>query len=132
MLYSRGEIIPIMSMGKRIQARLEELEPKGITVAVLAQACGVTPSAVYQWISGDTKGLKPENLVKTADLLRVHIRWLVYERGPKERAIRDKDLEPDEDALMAAYRALDDTQKKAMVATVQHLAKERKKRQNNL
>jgi transcriptional regulator with XRE-family HTH domain len=128
MLRDGGEIIPFMSIGRRIQARLEELEPKGVTVAVLAQACGVTPSAVYQWISGDTKGLKPENLVKTADVLRVHIRWLVFERGPKERAIRVSDLEPDEDALITAYRALDDGQKKAMLATVQHLAKETKKK----
>jgi transcriptional regulator with XRE-family HTH domain len=128
MLRDGGEIIPFMSMGRRIQACLDELEPKGVTVAVLAQACGVTPSAVYQWISGDTKGLKPENLVKTADVLRVHIRWLVFERGPKERAIRVSDLEPDEDALITAYRALDDGQKKAMLATVQHLAKETKKK----
>jgi transcriptional regulator with XRE-family HTH domain len=128
MLRDGGEIIPFMSMGRRIQACLDELEPKGVTVAVLAQACGVTPSAVYQWISGDTKGLKPENLVKTADVLRVHVRWLVFERGPKERAIRVSDLEPDEDALITAYRALDDGQKKAMLATVQHLAKETKKK----
>jgi transcriptional regulator with XRE-family HTH domain len=128
MLRDGGEIIPFMSMGRRSQACLDELEPKGVTVAVLAQACGVTPSAVYQWISGDTKGLKPENLVKTADVLRVHIRWLVFERGPKERAIRVSDLEPDEDALITAYRALDDGQKKAMLATVQHLAKETKKK----
>ena len=128
MLRDGGEIIPFMSMGRRIQACLDELEPKGVTVAVLAQACGVTPSAVYQWISGDTKGLKPENLVKTADVLRVHIRWLVFERGPKERAIRVSDLEPDEDALITAYRVLDEREKKAMLVTVQHLAKETKKK----
>jgi transcriptional regulator with XRE-family HTH domain len=118
--------LPSMGLGKRIKARLDELE--GVSVADLANACGVTPSAVYQWMSGDTKGMKPENLVNCCRALKVHIAWLVFERGPKERAISRGDLSPDEEELITAFKKLDEPQQRAMVHTLTSLARARKKK----
>lgn len=42
----------------------------------LAEKVGVSRAAVAQWESGDTKGLRPDNLVAAADALGVSIRWL--------------------------------------------------------
>lgn len=115
-----------MSLGRRLKARLEE---KALAPLDLAQACGVTRSAVYQWFSGDIKNLRPENLVAASDLLGVHIRWLVLEKGPKERGAKVTDLEPEEADLLREYRRLEPGQKEAIRATVGALvARERKKR----
>lgn len=60
-------------MAERIkQARLRA----GISPKKLAEQVGVSRSAVVQWETGDTKGLRPDNLLAAADALRVSVRWL--------------------------------------------------------
>lgn len=48
-----------------------------MSVATLAKKVGVSRSAVSQWETGDTKGLKPVNLLRCADALGVTVRLLV-------------------------------------------------------
>lgn len=57
-------------------------EAKGWNKRQLAIAVGVSPAAVTQWEQGDTKGLKPENLVAVAHALGVLTDWLATGRGP--------------------------------------------------
>lgn len=61
------------TMAQRIkQARTRA----GFSHQKLGEKVGVSRAAVAQWESGDTKGLRPDNLVAAADALRVSIRWL--------------------------------------------------------
>ncbi len=69
-----GALNPMMlamskrTLGERIRdARIA----KGLSQSDLAKTLTVTPSAVSYWESGETKGLKPENLLACADALGV-------------------------------------------------------------
>lgn len=52
--------------------------------AELAEKVGVSRAAVSQWENGETKGLKPENLLAVARTLEVDLDWLVYGQGSME------------------------------------------------
>ncbi len=63
-----------MTIGDRIkQARLDA----EMTQAELARKVGVSREAVSQWESGESKGMKPENLIKCAVTLQVRPEYLV-------------------------------------------------------
>lgn len=62
------------TLGDRIKRAREE---RGWNQQRLADAVGVSRSAVSQWESGETKGLKPDNLIAVAEVLRVTVPWLV-------------------------------------------------------
>lgn len=47
----------------------------------IARECGVSPSAVTQWVTGDSKGLKPENLFALARATGVSAEWLADGAG---------------------------------------------------
>lgn len=47
-----------------------------LTQDQLAACVGVTKSAVSQWEGGNTKGMKPENIFKAAECLKVDPEWL--------------------------------------------------------
>lgn len=51
----------------------------------IAEECGVSPSSVTQWVSGESKGLKPENLFALANATGFNPQWLAVGDGP-ERA----------------------------------------------
>lgn len=108
-----------MTLGSRINERREEL---GENVAALASYCDVTPSSVYQWESGDTKGLKPHNLVCAAEFLKTYEKWLVTGEGPKVRALRADELHEVESALIFDFRDLSSEQKTGMQITISSLA----------
>ena len=67
-------------IGHRIGALRSE---RGETLAQLGEAAGLSASAVHQWESGATKGLRPVNLIAVADHYSVSMRWLVTGRGPR-------------------------------------------------
>jgi len=58
----------------------------------VALACGVKPSAVTQWVNGDTKGMKPENLFALAKATGFSAAWLAIEEGP-EQLVADIELD---------------------------------------
>ena len=65
------------TIGDRIKKAREGL-PSEMKAVDLAKAVGVSKEAVSQWESGAIKNIKPENLIKCADVLGVSIRWLVF------------------------------------------------------
>lgn len=73
---------------------------KGWKKIQLAHAVGVSAAAVTQWEQGDTKGLKPENLVAVAHALDVLTDWLAVELGPMK-----EEKTPAERVLLENYRA---------------------------
>lgn len=112
-----------MSIGQRIKDRRLELN---IIVADLAKAASVTVQAVYQWESGDTKGLKPENLVAVAECLKTTEKWLATGRGQRDKVLTGETLTQDEDAMLRAYRQLPDDGKLAVSAIIRQLANPQK------
>lgn len=88
------------SLGARIrQTRLD----KGLTQNELARLVHVSREAVSQWESGDSKGLKPENLVRVAKVLGVDVEYLVTGK-PSVRPRSSSDLTSEEVELLTAYR----------------------------
>ncbi len=53
----------------------------GLTQVELARACGVKPPSVNGWLSGKSKFLRGENLLKAARALRVSQDWLATGKG---------------------------------------------------
>lgn len=47
----------------------------------IARECAVSPSAVTQWITGDSKSMKPENLFALASATGVSAEWLANGTG---------------------------------------------------
>jgi transcriptional regulator with XRE-family HTH domain len=107
-----------MSLGERIKGRRKKL---GVSVADLAAACSVSKAAVYQWESGDTKGLRPENLVLTADRLRTYTKWLVFGQGPEDRPTFRDELNPAEDGLIEHVRSIPTDQQAVVTALARSL-----------
>ena len=63
------------------------MERSGITQAELARACGVKPPSVNGWLSGKSKFLRGENLLKAAAVLGVSQQWLATGEGPMAAAV---------------------------------------------
>ncbi|MEQ6329222.1 S24 family peptidase [Pseudomonas chengduensis] len=73
----------------------------------IASLCGVAPSSVTQWISGESKGLKPENLFALAKATGFNAMWLAIGQGDE----RDEEAHsPAQDAyaLIPQYSAKGD------------------------
>jgi len=62
------------TIGQRIKSTRAN---KKLTQSALAAMVGVTREAVSQWESGDSKTVKPDNLLAVSDALEVDIRWLI-------------------------------------------------------
>jgi len=62
----------------------------------IARECGVSPSAVTQWVNGDSKGLRPENLFALASATGVNAEWLANGAGgmTAETSGFDANVEP--------------------------------------
>lgn len=67
-----------MSIQERISQAIKQ---SGQTKSAIAKACGVNPSAVTQWLNGDTKAPTAERLLKLARATRVSYTWLVDGKG---------------------------------------------------
>lgn len=71
-----------MERHERVAKAIRE---SGLQKKQVAAACGVSNSAITQWINGDSKSLRPENLFALAELTGFSARWLAIGKGP-ERA----------------------------------------------
>lgn len=67
-----------MNIQERITLAIKE---SGQTKSAIAKACGVNPSAVTQWLNGDTKAPTAERLLKLARATRVSYTWLIEGKG---------------------------------------------------
>jgi phage repressor protein C with HTH and peptisase S24 domain len=50
----------------------------------IAKECGVSGASVSQWISGDSKSMKPENLYRLAGATGFNPEWLAIGEGPEK------------------------------------------------
>ena len=69
------------TLGARLRAALAG--PPKKSQAALARACGVKPPSVHDWLSGETKTIEGQNLLRAAKFLGVSPEWLTTGKGPK-------------------------------------------------
>jgi DNA-binding Xre family transcriptional regulator len=62
--------------------------------AELARAVKKTESAVYQWLSGETKSLRSESLIAACAFLRCHPAWLSSGKLPSGQDEAEEKIEP--------------------------------------
>lgn len=99
----------VSEIGDRIKAlRLA----KGERLGDLGAAAGLSASAVHQWESGTTKGLRPANLIAVADHYNVSVRWLVTGDGPQR--VTETRTEFEFQALELLRKLTDDGQHAAL------------------
>ena len=72
------------TFGSRVAQALAE---RGLQKVDLARHCGMSPSAVTQWISGETKAYDAERVAKAAEFLRIRYEWLLL--GEEPMAVSD-------------------------------------------
>ena len=73
-----GTAVACRTMGTTLGQRIREArEARGWSQLRLGESVGVSRAAVSQWESGESKGLRPENLVAAARALAVNVEWLV-------------------------------------------------------
>jgi SOS-response transcriptional repressor LexA len=58
----------------------------------IAAACGVANSAVTQWISGESKSLRPENLYALAKATGFRAEWLAIGEGPEKESSEESNV----------------------------------------
>lgn len=85
---SEGKLPYMNMLGDRIKQQRQSLR---MTQQGLATKVGVSRAAVSQWENGDTKGLRPANLLATAKALGADVEWLVTgesaQTQPEEQAL---------------------------------------------
>lgn len=70
------------TIGERIK---EARTGSSLTVKQLADACSVTTASVYQWESGATKGVKPENLAAISEATGYRMEYIARGELPKSK-----------------------------------------------
>jgi SOS-response transcriptional repressor LexA len=58
----------------------------------IATECGVANSAVTQWISGESKSLRPENLYALAKATGFNAQWLAIGEGPERELAEESNV----------------------------------------
>lgn len=69
------------TLAERLKYAMETLPLKKVKGVALARAVGVTPPSVSDWLSGKSKTMEGENLVKAAKFLGVDSTWLATGKG---------------------------------------------------
>lgn len=64
------------TLAERLRYAMEVLPPKKIKGVELARAVGVKPPSVSDWLSGKSKTMEGENLLRASKFLNVNPSWL--------------------------------------------------------
>lgn len=68
------------TLGERVKAALAG--PPKLTQKALAEACGVSPVSINDWVHDRTQTIEGANLLNAAQFLQVNARWLAEGVGP--------------------------------------------------
>lgn len=74
------------TLATRVQEAVEAAKKSGNSVVTIANACGISRQAVYQWTDGSTKSIDGANLVELAELSGLNARWIATGKGAKTKA----------------------------------------------
>jgi len=105
------------AIGERIRTARQE---RGLTQEELAEAVGVTRSAVAQWETGRA-GQVTTNLTRIAAVLEVGVEDLMFgdDKASPQRAIRGDEL-----AILRLYRDCSPADQQLLLRTARRLARE--------
>lgn len=82
MLYPVGATLCWMAtLAERVKEAVDCARGNGYTVVQIAEACGISDKAVYQWLDGTTKSIDGENLVELAEISGYLPMWIAKEKG---------------------------------------------------
>jgi transcriptional regulator with XRE-family HTH domain len=113
----------VMDTPEAIGERIREIRrQRGITQEGLAEAVGVSRSAVAQWETGRA-GQVTGNLTRVADVLGVHVAVLL---GANPRGAPPSKLTGDEMALVRLYREATPKDRQLLLRTARRLGKAKK------
>ncbi|ADU91120.1 helix-turn-helix domain-containing protein [Taylorella equigenitalis] len=68
----------MFNMNDRLQLAMKE---RNVKQADLVRITGLSRSSISAWVTGSTKTLRGENLLKVANFLGVNLDWLTYGIG---------------------------------------------------
>ncbi|WP_151749138.1 helix-turn-helix domain-containing protein, partial [Acinetobacter oleivorans] len=78
------------TLAERLRYAMEVLPPKKIKGVDLARAVGVKPPSVSDWLSGKSKTMEGENLLRASKFLKVNPAWLASGIGDIQEAVIPK------------------------------------------
>jgi predicted DNA-binding protein YlxM (UPF0122 family) len=79
----RGCRLTTMLLQDRIAEAVQTATAKGYGVSAIANACGITRQAIYQWMDGSTASLDGINLVVLSEFSGYNARWIINGTGQK-------------------------------------------------
>ncbi len=79
----------LKTLAERLRYAMEVIPPKKIKGVDLARAVGVRPPSVSDWLSGKSKTMEGENLLRAAKHLGVSPIWLATGKGDHEFKLLD-------------------------------------------
>ena len=77
------------TLSERLRYAMEILPPKKIKGVDLARAVGVKPPSVSDWLSGKSRTMEGENLLKASNFLKVNPVWLASGTGKIQPQLHD-------------------------------------------
>ncbi|EPL6109208.1 LexA family transcriptional regulator [Acinetobacter baumannii] len=95
------------TLAERLRYAMEVLPPKKIKGVELARAVGVKPPSVSDWLSGKSKTMEGENLLRASKFLNVNPSWLASGTGEIQSSTRDKFKQLDIEAFKKKYNISD-------------------------
>lgn len=78
------------TLAERLRYAMEVLPPKKIKGVDLARAVGVKPPSVSDWLSGKSKTMEGENLLRASKFLKVNPSWLASGTGDIQETVIPK------------------------------------------
>jgi transcriptional regulator with XRE-family HTH domain len=88
------------TLAERLKFSMQSATPKKVKGVELAAAVGVKPPSVSDWLSGKSKTMEGENLLRAAKFLGVNPMWLANGSGEvrpvKDTASSEHDLQSTE------------------------------------
>ncbi len=79
---------------ERYERIAKAIAASGKRKSEIAVACGVSASAVTQWVSGESKSMKPENIYALAKATGFHAKWLAIGEGPEKDVTSESNVQP--------------------------------------
>ncbi|MGQ1367096.1 LexA family transcriptional regulator [Acinetobacter baumannii] len=95
------------TLAERLRYAMEVLPPKKIKGVELARAVGVKPPSVSDWLSGKSKTMEGENLLRASKFLNVNPSWLASGTGEIQSSKRDKFKQLDIEEFKKKYNISD-------------------------
>ena len=79
---------------ERYERIAKAIAASGNRKSEIAADCGVSASAVTQWVSGESKSMKPENIYALAKATGFHAKWLAIGEGPEQEGHPEANVRP--------------------------------------